>query len=70
LATAEQQLSPLLTIEEVSHLLGISRTTCYRLADAGELRAIRLGSGPKPRLRFEVDAVKRFLNAHRAELRA
>jgi excisionase family DNA binding protein len=48
----------LLTSEEVQDKLQISRHTLYRLIDAGELTAIKLG--PKL-LRFQESEVKNFI---------
>ena len=36
---------PLLSITEAGELLGVSVSTAYRMADAGQLPIIRLGDG-------------------------
>ena len=36
---------PLLSITEAGELLGVSVSTAYRMADAGQLPVIRLGDG-------------------------
>jgi hypothetical protein len=43
------------TAEELSRRLGISRSTVYDKAE--ELGAIRLGTGPRARLRFDLEQV-------------
>ena len=50
--------SRLLTAAEVADMLGVSRDSVYGMAD--ELGAVRIGSGPRPRLRFPADAVERW----------
>jgi len=45
----------LLTTRQVAAYLGVERTWVY--AHANELGAIRLGAGPKARLRFDPDTV-------------
>ena len=44
-----------LTAQEVAQLLGVSREWVYAHAD--ELGAMRIGSGPRPRLRFPAQSV-------------
>jgi hypothetical protein len=51
----------LLDATQAARLLGVSRATVYSRAD--ELGAIRIGEGPRPRLRFE----RRFLAEYLAE---
>ncbi len=46
---------------EISRRFGVSRNWAYE--NAAELRAIRLGSGPKARLRFDPAIVSERLNA-------
>lgn len=45
---------------ELAHLLGVSRATVYEKAH--KLGAIRLGTGPRARLRFDVEQVLSQLN--------
>lgn len=45
----------------VAARLGVARSYVYEHAD--ELGAIRLGSGPRARLRFDLDDVRRRLNS-------
>lgn len=47
--------SRLLTAAEVGELVGLNREAVYRKAD--ELGAVRIGTGPKPRLRFDAERV-------------
>jgi excisionase family DNA binding protein len=54
-------LSPLLSINEVATLLGISRKTLYALIHRGELVPIRVGE----RARFEPADVRLYLERHR-----
>lgn len=49
-------VEPLVDVAAVAHALGVSVAFVYEHADA--LGAIRLGSGPKARLRFDVEAAK------------
>lgn len=52
--------SRLLTPSEVAERFAVSRTWVYE--HATELGAIRLGDGPKARLRFDPDRVRRVLS--------
>jgi hypothetical protein len=48
----ERDAAPaLLDATQVARILGVSRATVYERAD--ELGAIRIGDGPRPRLRFD-----------------
>ena len=61
LLRAELHLAPrLLTPSEVADRFAVSRTWVYE--HATELGAIRLGNGPKARLRFDPDRVRRVVN--------
>ncbi len=51
----------LLTIREAACRLRLTENTVYRLASRGELTAIRLGSGPRARLRIAESELERFL---------
>jgi predicted DNA-binding transcriptional regulator AlpA len=55
--------TPWLDAKEVADLLGVDRDWVYEHAD--ELGASRIGSGPRPRLRFPPDILER-LDGHRA----
>jgi excisionase family DNA binding protein len=61
LTAADDVLSPLLSINEVAELLGISRPTVYALIRRGELIPIRVGE----RLRFEKADVRDYLERNR-----
>lgn len=50
---------PLIDASETARRLGVSRTTVY--ARSNELGALRLGSGPKARLRFDPVRVREAL---------
>jgi excisionase family DNA binding protein len=54
-------LSPLLSINGVAGLLGISRPTVYALISRGELVPIRVGE----RARFDPADVRAYLDRHR-----
>jgi len=56
-AYASERPTSLLTIAELARLLGIGRTTVYRLVNTGELRAVRVGE----RLRFRPEDVNAYL---------
>jgi len=43
----------LLTVPEVSQILGVDRKSIYRMAREGDLPGIRLSRGPKARWRFD-----------------
>lgn len=56
-ATAgESTSSSLVDAAELARLLGVDRSWIYAHAD--ELGAVRLGTGAKPRLRFDVEVAK------------
>ena len=54
-------LAPLLSINEVAAILGVSRTSVYTLIQAGELAPIRVGE----RARFDPIDVRAYLERHR-----
>jgi excisionase family DNA binding protein len=64
LTTPQDVLSPLLSINEVAELLGISRPTVYALIRRGELVPIRVGE----RSRFEPADIRAYLERNREEL--
>jgi excisionase family DNA binding protein len=51
----------LLTVREVGHRLGCSPWTVYRRIAAGEIPAVRLGSGSQAPLRVDADELERWL---------
>ena len=61
LAAKEDVLSPLLSINEVGELLGISRPTVYALIRRGELVPIRVGK----RIRFDQADIRAYLERNR-----
>lgn len=58
----------LIDAAEVARRFGLSRDYVYRHAD--KLGAIRLGNGPRPRLRFDPATVRRSLAGQPDEVRA
>ena len=60
--------SALLTVAEVAARLNISQSSVY--AHKRELGAIRLGSGPKARLRFDATEVVSVLNSPETSVRS
>ena len=54
-----------LTPREVAEALKCGRTLVYDLVGDGQLRHVRLGSGPKARIRIPADALDDF--AHEGE---
>jgi excisionase family DNA binding protein len=54
-------LVPLLSINEVAAILGVSRASVYTLINAGELVPIRVGE----RARFDPIDVRAYLERHR-----
>ena len=51
----------LLKPAEVAETLRVARSFVYRKIESGQLRAHKLGLGPKARLRVEQAEVERFL---------
>ena len=51
---------PLLTAAQVARRFGVARSWVYAHAD--ELGVVRLGAGPRPRLRFDPAVVVQVLN--------
>jgi excisionase family DNA binding protein len=41
-----------LTIQEVADTMGVCTETVYRMVGRGDLAAVRLGRGPRPRIRI------------------
>ena len=60
--------SQLVSAAELSRRLGLSRSTVYEKAD--QLGAIRIGTGPRARLRFDPDLVAKSLGVGRAAVEA
>ena len=60
---AQQTPGPLLDAGELAQRLGVKREWVYE--HARELGAVRLGDGPKARLRFDPEAAKRVLEKRR-----
>lgn len=56
----------LVTAAELAERLGFARSTIYE--KAGELGAIRIGTGPRARLRFDLDQVAEKLGGERQKL--
>lgn len=54
-------LAPLLTVNQVAAVLGISRPTVYALVRRGELRPTRVGE----RLRFDQDDIRAYIERNR-----
>lgn len=48
----------LLKPDEASEILRVSRGHVYRMVERGDLRAIRLGHGPKAHLRIPADQLE------------
>ena len=60
-------MTNLLDKKGLSALLGISPRTIDRLRAAGQLRAVKLGSGKRAAVRFEVAEAERVVNQHREQ---
>lgn len=54
-------LEPLVSIADAAKLLGVSKRTVMRLADAGELVRVRIGR----RTLFELDAIRGYRERQR-----
>lgn len=61
LAAGTDAASPLIDASEVARRFGVTRSWAYD--NAGRLGAVRLGAGPKARLRFAPDRVAHALAA-------
>src|SRR5207302_11491094 len=57
----------LMTVGEVAEALHVSPLPDYRRVESGELQAVKLGEGPKARLRLEPDEVDRYSATHRQD---
>jgi len=51
----------LLTCSEVARVLGEHPATVYKRVAAGEIGAVRLGNGPRPRIRIPSGELARWL---------
>jgi excisionase family DNA binding protein len=60
-ADDSRTLAPLLSINEVAAILGVSRASVYTLMNVGELVPIRIGE----RARFDPNDVRAYLERHR-----
>jgi hypothetical protein len=60
---ADDRSSPLLDAKELATVLGLTRDWVYE--HAGDLGAIPLGNGPRPRLRFDPAVAAEALKRHR-----
>jgi excisionase family DNA binding protein len=64
MATKEQRLQTLLTVDQVAHRIGQSKWTIYRKVAAGEIPAVRLGPG-RSALRVRADELETRLDEMR-----
>ena len=62
---AARRLEPLLTITEAAEVLGVQRSTIYRLLRDSDLVAVRVGK----RLRFRPSDLEDYLERHREAAR-
>ena len=53
------KLTRLLSIKEVIEILNISRATLYRMIDAGEIKAYKIGKG----VRFKQEEIEEYINS-------
>lgn len=60
-ATTTQPRARLVTATELAAELGVSRDWIYQHRD--DLGAVRIGDGPKARLRFDIDAARQAIGA-------
>ena len=51
----------LLTVPEPAAVLRLAPATVYDKVEAGELAAVRLGSGSRPRIRIDADELRRYV---------
>ncbi len=57
------KLTRLLSIKEVIEILNIGRATLYRMIDAGEIKAYKIGKG----VRFKQEEIEKYINSHQIE---
>jgi excisionase family DNA binding protein len=57
----------LMTVPEAAEFLRLSPSIVYEKVDAGELAAVRLGRGPKARIRITGDELGRYMTEGAAE---
>ncbi len=60
----------LLTPAETADVLRVGRRAVYGLVERGELRHLRLGSGPRARIRIPTDALNELERAFRSSPRS
>ena len=53
-------LSPAVTPQQAAQALGLSVTTLYRLLRDRDIESIRIGHGPRARIRIPLDELERF----------
>src|SRR5947209_2380916 len=56
-------MDTLLMVDEAAHALRVTRGTMYRRIQTGQVRAVRLGDGPKAPLRVPEDELERYTRA-------
>jgi excisionase family DNA binding protein len=56
-----KSLAPVLSVNEAAHVLGVERSTIYRLLHTGELEAVRVGK----RKRFRPEDLDAYLERGR-----
>lgn len=56
----------LLAFSEVMVLLGVSRSTLYRMIDAGTLTRVKVGQGPKGGARITAESVDTLVSGDAA----
>lgn len=55
----------LLTVHEAAEILGIHAVTLRSWVRRGRIAVVRIGTGKKRRLRFEVETIRRYIERHR-----
>jgi len=61
--TAESKLEPLLTVDDVSRLLNISKAALYQMTSRREIPYFKVGN----RLRFRQSVIEQWLRAQEVE---
>lgn len=56
---------PLLTVRQVSELMGVGKATVYRMIAAGDLRRIDIGYGGKSNVRIALSDYQAFVQSRR-----
>jgi excisionase family DNA binding protein len=57
----DSKMEPLLDIKQAAELIGMSVHWLYRATARGEVPVVKMGSGPKSKLRFRPEKLKEWV---------